>query len=52
MTWEDVRKVYPAQWVLIEAINAKTEGDKRIVGQMDVINSFADDINRGTVLAL
>jgi hypothetical protein len=40
---EDVKKTYPAQWVLIEAQNAKTEEDKRIIEQMDVINSFADD---------
>lgn len=46
MIWEDVRKTYPEQWVLIEAINAKTEGDKRIVEQMDVIGSFADDSDR------
>ena len=43
MTWESVRKTFPEQWVLIEAINAKTEGDKRIVEDMDVIGSFADD---------
>lgn len=43
MIWEDVRKAYPEQWVLIEVINAKNEGDKRIVEQMDVIDSFADD---------
>ncbi len=43
MIWADIRKLYPEQWVLIEAIDARTEGDKRIVEQMDVIGSFADD---------
>lgn len=43
MNWNDVKKAFPAQWVLIEAINAKTIGDKRIIEQMDIINSFADD---------
>ncbi len=43
MIWADIRKIYPEQWVLIEAIDARTEGDKRIVEQMDVIGSFADD---------
>ena len=42
MIWEDVRKTYPEQWVLIEVINAMTEGDE----QMDVIGSFADDGDR------
>ena len=46
MTWENIRKTYREQWVLIEAINAKTEGDKRIVENMDVIGSFADDGDR------
>lgn len=35
--------IYPEKWVLIEALDARTEGDKRIVEQMDVIGSFADD---------
>jgi len=43
MIWENVKKAYPSQWVLIEAINARTEGEKRIVEQMDVVSSFADD---------
>lgn len=46
MIWEEVRKTYPEQWVLIEAINAKTEGSKRIVEEMDVIGSFANDGDR------
>ncbi len=43
MIWEDVRKNYPNQWVLIEATNARTEEDKRIVEHMDVIGNFAED---------
>ncbi len=43
MTWEDVKKAYPMQWVLIEAVDAHTLGDKRMIEQMDVINNFADD---------
>lgn len=46
MNWENVRKIYPEQWVLIEAINARTEGNKRIVENMAVIDSFADDGDR------
>ena len=43
MIWNEVKKAYPSQWILIEAINARTEGDKRIVEQMDVIDSFGED---------
>ncbi len=46
MTWEDVKKAYPEQWVLIEAVEAYTEGEKRIVEHMDVIGSFDDDGNK------
>ncbi|EKD94280.1 MAG: hypothetical protein ACD_26C00137G0002 [uncultured bacterium] len=46
VTWEDVKKTYPAQWVLIEAVNAKTEGEKRIIEQLDIVNNFADDGDR------
>ena len=43
VTWEDVKKNYPEQWVLIEAVNARTENDKRIVEEMGVIDSFDND---------
>lgn len=43
MNWEDIRKMYPSQWVLIEAIDSRTEGEKRIIERMNVIDSFADD---------
>ncbi|RYD03276.1 hypothetical protein N752_20810 [Desulforamulus aquiferis] len=41
MTWEEVKKTYPNQWLLIEAIEAHTEENKRIVNQIAVINIFA-----------
>lgn len=40
-----MKKNYPSQWVLIEAIDAHTENDKRIVAHMDVIDSFNEDGN-------
>ncbi|MFZ5967411.1 MAG: hypothetical protein ACOYVK_09595 [Bacillota bacterium] len=45
MRWEDVKKTYPSQWVIIEAIEAKTEGNKRIVDQITVVDVFNDDNN-------
>ncbi|MEW5817556.1 MAG: hypothetical protein AB1798_19425 [Spirochaetota bacterium] len=42
MNWEDVKKAYPSQWVIIEAVEAHSEGRKRIVDQMAVIDSFKD----------
>lgn len=45
MLWEEVKKIYPNQWIIIEAIEAHTKGDKRIIDQMTVVNNFHDDNN-------
>lgn len=31
MRWEDAKKTSPQQWVIVEAVEAHTEGDKRII---------------------
>lgn len=46
MLWEEVKKAYPDQWVIIEAIEAHTEGDKRIISQIIVVDNFQDDNNK------
>ena len=46
MNWDDVKKAYPSQWALIEAIEARTENDRRIIDKMDVVESFGDDGDR------
>ncbi len=46
MNWNDVKRVYSSQWVLIEAIQAKNENDKRIVEKMDVLEGFGEDGER------
>ena len=46
MIWEEVKKVYPNQWLIIEAIEAYTEGNKRIIAQMTVVNNFQEDNNK------
>lgn len=45
MLWNDVKKTYPNQWVLIEAIEAHTEGDKRVLDNIAVVGTFGDDNN-------
>jgi hypothetical protein len=32
MTWDEVRKQFPGQWVVVEARSARSVGDRRIVG--------------------
>ncbi len=45
MNWREIRKFYPRQWLLIEAIKARSEGGKRILEEISVINAFPDSIS-------
>ena len=42
MKWENIRTHYPKQWVLIEAIKAHSEANKRILDDIAVINVFSN----------
>jgi len=44
MRWEEIRERLPHQWLLLEAIEAHSEGNKRIVEQLAVLESFADSV--------
>jgi len=44
MNWNEIRRYYPQQWLLVEAIKAHTELNKRILEQLAVINSFVDSV--------
>lgn len=43
MKWHDVKKTFPSQWLLIEAIEAKTVDSNRVIEDLSIIDSFADD---------
>lgn len=45
MRWEDAKKTYPPQWVIIEAVDAHTEGDKRIIEKIQIVELFGVDNN-------
>ncbi|MCA9927422.1 MAG: hypothetical protein KC419_03050 [Anaerolineales bacterium] len=42
MNWEEIRTLYPKQWLLVEATKAYSESSKRILEQLQVLQSFAD----------
>ena len=42
MTWQEVRKAYSNQWLVIEAIDAHTEEDRRLLDQIAVVETSAD----------
>lgn len=43
MKWDEVKKAYPSQWLLIEALDAKTVGEKRIVDEIAIVDTFSND---------
>ena len=42
MRWEEIRRHYPEQWLLLEAIAAHSENNQRIIEQLAVIATYAD----------
>jgi hypothetical protein len=42
MTWTDIRRRYPHQWLLVEALLAHSESGKRRVDELAVVDAFAD----------
>lgn len=42
MQWQEIRNHYPRQWLLIEAIKAHTESDKRILDRLSVVGAYPD----------
>ena len=44
MQWPEIRRHYPQQWLLIEAIKAHSEDDKRILDEIPVIGTYPDSV--------
>jgi hypothetical protein len=42
MQWSEIRQQYPGQWLLVEAVDAHTEGDQRILDDLSILQSFTD----------
>lgn len=42
MKWNEIREHYPSQWLLVEAIQAHSDGDARIVDQLSVVDTVSD----------
>jgi hypothetical protein len=42
MNWTDIRASYPNQWLLVEALRARSQDDKRVVDDLGVVDAFAD----------
>lgn len=44
MTWQDIRQHYPQQWLLVEAIQAHSAAQTRLLEQLAVVDVFPDSI--------
>ncbi len=42
MKWQEIRKHYPHQWLMIEAIKARSEAGKRILDDLAIVSAFPD----------
>lgn len=42
MLWHEIRERYPNQWLLVEAIDAYTAGDRRVLNHLAVVGTFTD----------
>jgi len=40
MTWSQVRSQFPHQWLLVEALQAHTQGKQRLLDELNVLHSF------------
>lgn len=46
MQWQEICEQYPHTWVVVEAIDAYTEGSKRVANQLEVVGVFNDNWKR------
>jgi hypothetical protein len=44
MQWQDIRQHYPDQWLLLEALQAHSEGNSREIDQLAVLGAFPDSV--------
>ncbi len=45
MKWQKIREQFPEQWLLLEATEAYSEGGRRIVEELSVVDFFPDSIS-------
>ncbi len=40
MTWQELRTLYPDQWVLIEALESATQSGHRVISLLQLVGDF------------
>ncbi len=44
MKWEEIRKIWPNQYVLLEILECHVEGNKKYIDEMAVIRAIQDPV--------
>ncbi len=44
MKWSEIRQHYPDKWLLIEAIEARSEAGQRILDDIAVLDTYPDSV--------
>lgn len=44
MQWAEIRHHYPHQWLLVEAIKARSDAGQRILEELSVVDTFPDSV--------
>jgi len=42
MLWHDIHSRYPNQWMIVEALTARTDGSRRLIDEMAVVELRED----------
>ena len=42
MQWSEIRRHYPDQWLLLEALQAHSEANHRVLDQLAIVGAFSD----------
>ena len=42
LSWDEIRRDHPDQWVLFEATQSHSVGNKRVIDAIDMIKNFTD----------
>ena len=42
MRWQEIREYYPHRWLLVEAVEARSENGERKLDELTVVDAFSD----------
>lgn len=46
MKWEEAITIYPPQWVVVEALEAKSENNVRMIEKVSIVDLFGENGNQ------